>query len=225
MSKKVLFRFDASPAIGSGHAVRCLTLATALHAAGWEIAIGTEERTRFAIPRIFNGSLINMSLADSAVSIGERVGNVDLLVIDHYALDTSFEVAAKAWAGTVMVINDVANRAHAADVLLDQTPGRTLHDYEECLPATSAALLGPDYALLRPQFAAARKSAFVKRSGIKCGVERVLVSVGGSDPTGILPLVMAAISELESSLTIDLVLGGDTPIPQLRGNFGGRLNI
>ncbi len=225
MPKKVLFRFDASPAIGGGHAVRCLTLAAALQAEGWEIAIATADCSRLVVPRVLDYPIVNITSADNAESIGDKAGKVDLLIVDHYALDAGFELAAKAWAGTIMAIDDLANRPHVADILLDQTPGRTRQDYIDCIPSSSVFLAGPDYALLRTQFAIARNIAFNKRSGIEKGVKNVLVNVGGSDPNGILLTVLKAIDQLKSEFTIDLVLGGNTPVPRFQGNFDGRLKI
>jgi UDP-2,4-diacetamido-2,4,6-trideoxy-beta-L-altropyranose hydrolase len=105
---------------------------------------------------------------------------VDWLIIDHYGLDARYESVMRLHVKRVMVIDDLADRPHRCDLLLDQNPyGDANKRYEGLVEQGSALLLGPKYALLKPEFAKARKS--VKRSG---EVRNLLISFGGADPTG-----------------------------------------
>jgi UDP-2,4-diacetamido-2,4,6-trideoxy-beta-L-altropyranose hydrolase len=89
---------------------------------------------------------------------GAQLGTVDLLVVDHYALDAVWERVLRPAVHRILVIDDLADRPHDADFLLDQNYYRPLEGrYQGLLPSHCQCLLGPSYALLRPDFAQARR--------------------------------------------------------------------
>lgn len=119
-------------------------------------------------------------------------GNWDWLVVDHYALDASWESAVRGRVGRLMVLDDLADREHVCDALLDQN---LYHDqdarYVGLVPPGCRMLLGPSFALLRPEFRRLRDSA-----PVRSGIERVLVFFGGFDA---LDLTSTALDAIEQS--------------------------
>ena len=103
------------------------------------------------------------------------------LIVDHYALDNEWESALRPYCKKIMVIDDLADRQHDCDLLLDQTFGRDEHNYLPLVPKHCTILTGSYYALLRAEFAEWREySLYVKR---KLPLNQLLVCMGGSDPT------------------------------------------
>ncbi|MGF1609141.1 MAG: UDP-2,4-diacetamido-2,4,6-trideoxy-beta-L-altropyranose hydrolase [Kiloniellales bacterium] len=217
MSRLAVFRCDASPEIGGGHVMRSLVLADALAEEGWRclFAVGREaastvpalSATAHAVHVIEDGPP-----ASEAAAVGELAeGDADLLVVDHYERDAAFEAAARAWARRVMAIDDLANRRHDCDLLLDQSPGRRATDYDGLVPHATARLIGPDYALLRPAFYQARQGSLAAR-GANRPLRRVLVSFGMVDGKGMTLPALDALAQLGLPLAADVTLGGSTPL-------------
>lgn len=210
---KVAFRADASVQIGSGHVMRCLTLADILRTRGAE--------TRF-LCRQMPGHLGELILArghalawlpdtgsDAECSAAALAAGAphDWLVVDHYGLAADWERTQRVVAKKILVIDDLADRTHDCDLLLDQNlqeAGR----YDVLLAADCRQLIGPRYALLRPQFAAAHAQQLA-RSG---RVRRVLVFFGGADAGGETLKALAALDMLgRSDLAVDVVIGQSNP--------------
>lgn len=103
------------------------------------------------------------------------------LIVDHYELDRRWEQAMRPACDRLMVIDDLVDRPHDCDVLLDQTYGRRADAYENLTPAGCNVLAGTEYALLRPEFAESRPAALARREASQ-GVAHILVSMGGFDP-------------------------------------------
>jgi UDP-2,4-diacetamido-2,4,6-trideoxy-beta-L-altropyranose hydrolase len=107
-----------------------------------------------------------------------------------------------------MVIDDLANREHDCDLLLDQNYSKNEDRYNGLVPGNCIQLIGPEYAILRPQFQKARGN-LRKRNG---GVNRILVFMGGADPKNVTSKVLRAIQMLErSDIAIDVVIGNLNP--------------
>ena len=95
-------------------------------------------------------------------TLGDQV--FDWLVVDHYALDGRWEKAMRTHTRRIMVIDDLADRPHACDLLLDQTFGRQMEDYIPLVPEACTLLCGSQFALLRPEFAALREYSLKRRA-------------------------------------------------------------
>lgn len=127
------------------------------------------------------------------------------LIVDHYGLDSRWENLLRPYAKCIMVIDDLANRPHQCDVLLDQNYYKDFEKrYDNLIPPTCVKLLGPKYALLRPQFHEARRM-LRQRDGI---VKRVLIFFGGSDPTNETEKALKAVRILNCpDVRFDVVVG------------------
>lgn len=135
----------------------------------------------------------------------------ELVVVDHYALDASWEVKAPPRGTPIMVIDDLADRPHICDILLDQNLGRRAEDYRELVPAHCKQLIGPHYALLRPEFGRLREEALARRKDAE--LKNLLITLGGIDKDNATGAVLEAISRLAlpADLKITVVMGQHAP--------------
>lgn len=206
-----VFRVDASVAVGGGHARRCLVLAKALLDGGWSVRFASAPETVDTVPALRGSGVDMMTLGATAEPAATMRATApdgcDLLVVDHYGLDRAFESPLRPWARRIAVIDDLADRPHDCDILVDQTPGRAAADYRGLVPSDCAVLVGPDYALLDARFAAARAMAR-RRDGT---VRRVLVNHGATDPTGATLAVLQALRAADLGVPVDIVAGAANP--------------
>ena len=133
----------------------------------------------------------------------------DWLIVDHYGLDEYWERQLRTTTQKLMVIDDLANRTHDCDLLLDQNYFMNATSrYDNLIPPSSIRLLGPKYALLRPEFADARKQLRTRSAKI----QRVFVFFGGIDNDNITGLTLEALSDPSlRHLEADVVIGMNNP--------------
>jgi len=149
--------------------------------------------------------------AEATRTILAEVGPVDCLVVDHYAIDTRWESRVRTDCGRLVVIDDLANRAHACELLIDQNLGRRVSDYRDLVPPGCEVLVGPEFALLRPQFAELRSRTLARRDPFT--LRRLLVSMGGTDAGNMTGKVLNFFKSEKSCnfLEIVVVLGRGAP--------------
>ncbi len=193
--------------------MRCLTLADTLASRGWYCAFASAPGTTDIVPTLKGTQHDTRERAgfDAADVLMETwPEGCDVLVVDHYQLDNHFETACRSWAKRIMVIDDLADRKHDCDFLLDQTLGRSGDDYGDLVPASCRILTGSAYALLRPHFAAAREAALARRQ-VEKSVRRVLISCGATDPHNVTATVLEGLTLVAPDARVDVVLGGAAP--------------
>lgn len=216
-------RVDASVEIGTGHVMRCLTLAHRLKKAEKYVAFicrDTEgqcikliEQQGFEVFILPNseGSLWNFVSnywekdAQETINILKKY-NVERLIIDHYSIDIKWEKMVRPFVNEIMVIDDLANRKHDCDILLDQNFYLDMDTrYEGLVPSSAKMLLGPSHALLRDEFIEAKKHI----KPFNGRVERLFVFFGGSDPTNETERVLKVIIPIleKYDLNVDVVVG------------------
>lgn len=199
---RVVIRADASREIGIGHVVRCLTLAECLRQGAAQIAFACDDLPGNMIDGIRHAGF---EVRDAALA--DAVG-IDWLVVDHYGLDRGYESSMRLAARKILVIDDLADRPHDCDLLLDQN----LYDdiemrYRKLVPRHALILTGPRFALLRPEFAQARA-----RAGREGPLRRILVFFGGSDPTNETLKTLRALEQLGSTdIAVDVLIGVSNP--------------
>ncbi len=216
---QVLIRTDASVAIGSGHVMRCLTLADGLREKGATVSFVCRQAPGHLCDVIAAAGFVvhRLPVADSsaqwrddatqtAAAMGKGAA-VDWLIVDHYGLDRSWESAMRPSARNILVIDDLADRAHACDVLLDQNYCTDLdRRYDSLVPDSCTKLLGPRFALLRSEFVSARPDA----PRDVAVVRRVLVFLSGADPANVTGRVLAALDAVaEPEVEVDIVVGAN----------------
>ncbi|MBT8551996.1 UDP-2,4-diacetamido-2,4,6-trideoxy-beta-L-altropyranose hydrolase [Polynucleobacter paneuropaeus] len=233
---KFIFRADASLEIGTGHIMRCLSLAEGLRKSGSCIFICRDlqgnlsdliKRRGFKViklppifpkkkvPTVSWGKLVHTdSIEDANETIASLEGlRADWIIVDHYSLDAAWEMALRGSSHKLMVIDDLANRQHDCDLLLDQTLGRLASDYQPLVPSGCELKLGPRFALLDSRFSKLRPISLARRAG-QNEVKRLLISLGGSDKDGVTKQVLDSLSErvnLPADALIKIVLGKYAP--------------
>jgi len=215
---ELIIRADASVFIGIGHIIRCLTLADKSNRRGANIQfickeekgnlIGLIEKKGYRSHRLPR----SIDLAEErelTKKILENQSNCpDLLIVDHYDIDISYEFPLREHVKKIMVIDDLANRRHDCDLLLDQSYSKSDNRYNGLVPENCIQLLGPKYAILCPQFQKAR-GGLRKRDN---GVNRILVFMGGADSKNTTSKVLRAIHMLDrSDIAVDVVIGNLNP--------------
>jgi UDP-2,4-diacetamido-2,4,6-trideoxy-beta-L-altropyranose hydrolase len=206
---RILFVANAGPQVGGGHVMRCLTLARALGERGATCAFATTADVAvilnaFApeIPREEATSLDPNALVDTVTGV-----QFDAVVFDHPGLGRG-EHKALADGRPTLVIDDLTDRPLGADMVLDPSPDRQPLDYTLLVDAETRLLLGPDYAPIRPQFAALRTAALNRRGD---PVRKVLVALGLTDLGGVTAKVVDRLRPRLGEATLDVVLGGQAP--------------
>lgn len=231
----ITFRTDASLDIGTGHVMRCLTLARALRDAGAVCRFLTRALPGHLADRIadagFDVTLLpapqgaspapppahahwaGVEWAEDAAQTRTVLESSpsDWLVVDHYAFDARWQKAARPEGTRLMVIDDLADRPHDCDLLLDQNLGHEAGDYDGLVPERCVRLIGPQYALLRPEFAAARAKALADREGR--GLRHLLITMGGVDRVDATSAVLTALRDaaLPERLRITVIMGAHAP--------------
>ncbi len=222
-------RTDASSQIGTGHVMRCLTLADEFRDKGGQISFICRELKGHLFELISKRGYKVHKLppnidihTDSSLTeeILKHEPAIDWLVIDHYEIDSLWESHQRKYVKKIMVIDDLFNRKHDCDLLLDQNIALQKDLYHSLVPEKCSQLLGPRYALLRKQFFLARQKLKEKPQAVK----KILLFLGGSDPDNITAKVLKAMDGLkQNELTIDVVIGATNPhhdnIKQLVNNM------
>lgn len=133
------------------------------------------------------------------------------LIVDHYALDIRWQQFLRPSCGYLMVVDDLADREHDCDLLLDQNVGRTVGDYRLLVPAPCQMLVGARFALLRPQFARERPHSLLRRR--HAAPRRLLVTLGGVDKDNVTERVLHTLErcELPNDAEVTVVMGQHAP--------------
>jgi len=235
---QVAFRVDASVDMGSGHVMRCLTLADELEAIGKTVTFITRAHNGHLAGLIgehgYNVTLLSksdkLSSLDSDHNAAAKMLGVswqqdaidtqnalketapEWLIVDHYSLDACWHKKLRKQVGNIFVIDDLANRLLDCDLLLDQTYGRNNEVYRAYVNKECRILLGSHWALLRSEFAKLRSKAACRRSKFS-GIQRILVSVGGADPDNVTGTVLEGLATIDwqAKMHIDIVLGSQSP--------------
>jgi UDP-2,4-diacetamido-2,4,6-trideoxy-beta-L-altropyranose hydrolase len=211
---RVLFVADAGPEIGGGHVMRCLTLARALGEHGAACAFAAPPAVE-RILDVFADEQVERApvrapdpgpLVEDLAGASERFEG---FVFDSFRLDAEAHQSI-ARDRPALAIDNLADRPLACDLLMEPDPGRDARDYEGLVPPACRLLLGPDYALVRPQFEALRPQALARRK-MKGPVARVLVSMGLTDVGGITARVVDRMLPRLGEARLDVVLGPDAP--------------
>jgi UDP-2,4-diacetamido-2,4,6-trideoxy-beta-L-altropyranose hydrolase len=235
----IAIRADASTRIGYGHIMRCLTLADA-----FVTNFNSSISINFICHRLPNKlsekikangfSVINI---DSDVEQDEwsqshdaqqciqvlsalnKNNNIDLLIQDHYQLNLPWQQALHPYTSFLLVIDDLADRPHQADFLLDQTFERKAKDYQGLVNESCQLFVGESYILLRDEFTQLISQAKQNRENSKA-INNIMVSLGGMDPDNVTAKVLNSLIQWQSyhqaqnqhnRLSVNVVMGSSAP--------------
>jgi UDP-2,4-diacetamido-2,4,6-trideoxy-beta-L-altropyranose hydrolase len=229
---RVVFRADASVDIGNGHVMRCLTLAIELREQGSTCLFICRQHEGNLIEKIrkfgFDVEVLQIAISKNEMNMNcdirigtdwttdaqqtlEVIGSdVDWVVVDHYAIDKNWESFIRRRKCKLLVIDDLANRPHEADLLVDQNMGRKDFDYQSLVNENCQILTGPQYAIIRSEFVAHRELSLQRQRN---ELRHILVSMGGVDKDNVTGEVLDQLKTcaVPPSLTITVVLGPHAP--------------
>jgi len=209
---KVAIRTDSSNLIGSGHIMRCLTLADLLKKEGHEVFFvcrnlpfnslniidkrgfksyllsysDEQKETYLKNPinddyNLWFGVSVNRDIEDTVKVIKDKY--INLLVVDSYSLDSKWESKIRPYCKHIMVIDDLANRKHDCDFILDHNFYSNINSrYDELVPKHCKKLLGPKYALLNLELKKVKEAREKRTYNNVKEIKNILVFLGGSDP-------------------------------------------
>ena len=229
MSLRIAIRVDSSTQIGTGHFMRCLTLADELvqrgaqvrfisrHILSYLLDMLTKKGIEFMplenekgpsnIDELPHAHWLEVSQQQDAQATVKAISDQswDWLIVDHYALDIRWELVLRNSVQKIFVIDDIADRRHDCDMLLDQNFYKNMEiRYKGLISSQCTKLFGPNYALLRREFIETRKR-LRKRDG---KIKKIFVSFGGSDPTNETVKALEAIHLLgKTNIEVDVVIG------------------
>ena len=211
----IVVRADASTNIGAGHIMRCLTLVHSLKSVSSEkkiqITFICHKLPEYLKQKILNESFELIELKrecdnepwtqenDSAqcINILSSLPTTDLLIQDHYRLNAPWQELISPFIQKLLVIDDLANRKHKTDYLLDQAFGRLPEDYTPWVDQTCQLLTGHSFILLRSEFSKLISTAFNKRNNTDT-IENILISLGGMDVNNISEKAIKSVINLQN---------------------------
>lgn len=236
---KFVFRVDSSIQIGTGHVMRCITLANHLKSKGHQcIFISRAHDGHISSYVLDNGHKLylnnNFECSNAGKNANEwndhahwlgvdwsidaiefieiiKIEKPDWLIVDHYAIDSNWEDMVRPFIKKIFVIDDLQDRSHNCDILLDQTFGRKDIAYKNKVPSHCRILCGSKYSLLRKEFQKLRDESLLKRESPKLG--NILVNLGGIDKDNYTSLILKNLksANLPSSCSITIVMGENAP--------------
>jgi len=225
MENKIIFRVDSSFQIATGHVMRCLTLAKILQEKGGSVIFICRDLRGNIIERIkeegFKVEILSkpnkkleyndlddylkwleVDLIQDAIetkNILQKSGKNNILIIDHYAIDYSWEDEVKNYTNKIIIIDDLANRKHNCDILIDHNLYQNYQNrYDNLVSKDCQKLLGPDYAILRKEF-------YELQPRIRTEVKNILIFFGGIDNDNLTLRAINSIIRLESNFNVKVI--------------------
>lgn len=241
-SNHAVFRVDASLQIGTGHVMRCLTLAQALKRQGVKVSFISREHIGnlndfiknqgfrvYGLPllassddliadveqgeNLFHSAWLGVSQQEDAQQCQTilQALHVDWLIVDHYALNQQWERMLVDYCQHCMVIDDLGDREHECDMLLDQNYDSTQLKYQNLISDSCRVLLGSQYALLRDEFAHWREASLKRRINVE--FKHLLITLGGVDVNNVTGQILTTLKNcnLPKILKITVVMGPMAP--------------
>lgn len=237
---KIVVRADASLMMGSGHIIRCLTLADRLKQQGHDISFICRKhdghladligQKGFAVQLLSKGETadfikqyahsewLGASESDDFAECKPILQALkpDWLIIDHYAIGKNWEQQAKRLLPNlkILAIDDLADRTHDCEILLDQNFGRKNEDYQPLVPSYCQRLLGTRYTLLRDEFASWRTMSLNRRKSVQ-PPNNILVNLGGVDNDNVTLKILQSLNtfvqQSVQAFNVTVVMGKTAP--------------
>lgn len=195
--RKILIRCDAGDKTGGGHLVRCLAFANGLKEKNCDVYFFCNEQA-WEFPSLENSGFAKVT-EDELLHHHFAYG-----IVDHYGLDAEYERFLKPYCDRILVIDDLANRPHECDMLVDFSPSRKAEDYKNLVPQPCKLFIGLDYFILRKEFF--ERQEHKKNDGRK----NIFLTMGSIDGTENLPPVLDYLERYEPVLNIHVLMTSKT---------------
>ena len=216
MRNIIFIRVDSSTKIGYGHFMRCMALADTLQK-NFEINFITRslegslisdiQKKGFGIFRFYSNSekINEKNDAQKTISlIKKHSGPKNILIVDNYQLSKKWETDVKPFVHKLIVIDDLSNRSHNCDLLIDQNLHTKVNGlYKGLIPSNCIKLIGPKFSMIRKKFRMLKKSVKPRTFPIK----KILVSFGGSDTANQTLIALNSIKKMNRKIDVDVVVG------------------
>ena len=216
MKNTIFIRVDSSTKIGYGHFIRCMALADTLQK-NFKInfisrslegsLISDIQDKRFGIFRFYSNSekINEKNDAQKTISlIKKHSGQKNILIIDNYQLSKKWETYVKPFVHKLIAIDDLPNRSHNCDLLIDQNLHTKVNGlYKGLIPSNCIKLIGPKFSMIRKKFRMLKKSVKPRTFPIK----KILVSFGGSDIENQTLITLNSIKKMNRKINVDVVVG------------------
>lgn len=225
-------RVDSSARIGTGHLVRCLTLANKLRSRGEDVIFLSQSLANDMSSQVTDAGFEVLNVDTSRTnheSPEERDAleslrliksrSINRVILDHYDLSLGWEEQIGKEVDQVFVIDDLFHRRHHSDLLLNQNLVPPNDDaYSGSDHGARHVLIGPKFALLQDEYASVRTI----RPADNSRVERISVFMGGSDPDNATDLVLRSLNAIDlTDIAVDVVIGqANSHRTQLVEKFG-----
>ena len=206
----VLFRADGNVNIGAGHIMRCLSLAQALQDQGGEAVFLCSDLAAAYAKRLKEERCTVCALKD--VPYGEadahetvktaKEQNAAWIILDGYEFSLAFQKIIRAAGLHLLVIDDHRyHEKHTCDILLNQNPqcGKKYEGIDARTP-----LLGTRFTMLRREYRERQRDTH----DVSKSTKRILITLGGSDPQNMTPMVIRALNTMSVPWSGTVVIGG-----------------
>ncbi|MCW5824478.1 MAG: UDP-2,4-diacetamido-2,4,6-trideoxy-beta-L-altropyranose hydrolase [Cyanobacteria bacterium TGS_CYA1] len=220
---KVVFRADASEEQGGGHVMRSLVIANEFAKRGHECFFVSLSGSFDMVPFRENSSvrslLHKIEIENKHVDDCNHLKSLlpsglipDLVLVDSYLLQEDYEIGLSKICSKVAALDDVPNRHHSADILIDPTFQRKSREYANFMRENTVVLAGVDYAPLREEFARLRSSSLTNRlQRIQTSTQKnVVISMGLSDPDNITLKILSALENVKTAFNATVVIGNNS---------------
>ena len=229
---KIAFRVDSSYLIGTGHVMRCLTFAKAIREtidaqcyffsrvfegnindtikeAGFEV-VEMKAPVELTDNYLTHSKWLGASIVEDACEFKSLCMKIDegifqYLVVDHYAIDKTWHKIVQSHTSSIVVIDDLGDREHFCDILVDQTFNCSSEKYNGLVPDKCVLLLGTKFAILRNEFRLSKD--YVKSIRDKTEGSKILVMFGGSDPDDLTTKVLNILLTRSDVEKVEVIMG------------------
>lgn len=233
----IVIRADSSIEMGNGHIMRCLTLAERLICEGANVIFVCRDFEKNSISQIENKGIKvikipseretfdhikwtkdnwRLDVEETISVINEMEKSTNILIVDHYGIDSNWEIQMSQYVNKVVVIDDLANRKHYCDLIIDPTFGESSEKYNNLIPKYAKGLYGVKYAILREDFRKFQKKDIVFR-GRKI---KVHMFFGGIDSlnhtTKYSSIILKKFKNVELHVVVGKAFGFTTDLIQLK---------
>ena len=216
MKNTIFIRVDSSTKIGYGHFIRCMALADTLQknfkinfisrSLEGNLISGIQDKG-FGIFRFYSNSekINEKNDAQKTISlIKKHSGSKNILIVDNYQLSKKWETDVKPFVHKLVAIDDLPNRSHNCDLLIDQNLHTKVNGlYKGLIPSNCIKLIGPKFSMIRKKFRMLKKSVKPRTFPIK----KILVSFGGSDTENQTLIALNSIKKMNRKIDVDVVVG------------------
>ena len=210
----ILFRVDSSSKIGHGHVMRCLVLAKQYREDN--VIFATQDLKGNANQKIIDESYKLIALNDGSVNeLVQRINelNIDMVVFDHYGINSDFEKAEKGDSGVKILSFDDVYEKHYCDILLNHNIYADAGKYKDLVPDFCEIRCGKKYTLVRDEF----KKIEIKKNPSNKGKLVVFVCLGGADANNISLPVLEILSDFDNIIVNLATTSSNKNIEKLLG--------